>query len=810
MTVQSLIKSLWLAMCVMALIGCGGGGGSSDEPPTPQASVSRVEISSDRLLLSAANNNAAKLAVVVYDDSGSVVGGKSVQFSSSYPSDITVDMNGNVSALHTNAVAQVTASVDGVVSNSITFTAVDIAQGAVVLPGKAVAGVIDSVDPAEPLDIGKRFRVPMDPSFTRPALGSIVVSDSVPVFFGKVTSTDSSGMTLEVMAPDDVFPDLDINATLDLSLDDISLDGEVTDNFDVVKHDDGAIEFVSKHEFVAESEPAEKTGISRKKVAFKSYQKGKLECDRGVRAALGSFKINKPSIKFKLNELKADVVYTRGRRAVTLRGPFGFDGVFTPEFSVQQGLEVTCHLTVTRITIPAGLLTFILGPEVPVGIGAKIGAAVGEFKAQIRTELQVNGGIDVGFDCVIGSDCLIPHEVSVDLKPKVEPFIEKGLRFSGEAVFFPFMAVTLNPAGFLPNTPDLLVEETRFNLKSEFKFGKMLSQIQDQWRSSYKFAGEIEISTGESIERLVKLLKIKLIDLKVNFPIFEKVSPVPRISVSESTAKYNNIDVQVIFAEGYRGVPPLEVSALYLMSYENGQLSVASAKSFNPEGSSLTFTVDRPNAGADLYLFAEFGQFYPGDYKMLLGKVPVVGQDGMFSIKYRWYPNETSLVGAGLGVADKLQPYVLLVCRDALGEVVPCSQGFVVRFAGKLGQYIKGNGYNSYYDTPASWQSEPIGVEAPASGVHPAPFGEHILLGGEVAKGNLLEFPFPFSSYLQYDRQSALQEVSLYSSMSGSVTISTAASGILKTIPLDVSAATIGSCLNRQYCVLSLFPGIPQ
>lgn len=198
-----------VAMGLGTIVGSGGGGGPPSNPAT------RVELSSASMLFTGAGQT-QQVTVRAFDATGQVLSDPRATFSSSRPTEISVDAAGIVRAEVGVGSALVTAVVDGISARPILVAAVELAANARAVRDAEVVGQPVQDFTTAP-GLGRRHTLtlaglgPITP-------GSILVGVESKTFAGRVVSATPSAsdtaVTLELIPINEIFRNVSIAVTL--------------------------------------------------------------------------------------------------------------------------------------------------------------------------------------------------------------------------------------------------------------------------------------------------------------------------------------------------------------------------------------------------------------------------------------------------------------------------------------------------------------------------------------------------------------------------------------------------------------------
>ncbi|KAB2871425.1 MAG: hypothetical protein F9K36_13830 [Burkholderiaceae bacterium] len=496
---MSRFTRLFAFVLVALLAACGGGGGS--DPPAP---VARVQIEQTAALLTQVGAS-KQLSAVAYDAQDHVVDAP-IAWRSNTPGEIAVDAAGKITAQVASGSAQIVAEAGGVTSAPLLAVATALPAGAVALTDAQIVGEPTATDPNAAPSFANTYQVVLR-GVAAPEVGALLVNTDSKAVGGRVVAVQSAGsqsiVTLQLVSLREMFPNLNIRQTLDLSRAAVEFPAELAASYDIVR---------SADTYTFTPRPgASGTGSRARALAaagthalppFTSCETSFSTLPIALSAPpLFSVTIN-PSL---------DVLYTAAN------GLERFVVQAEPVFKVEGGLSVTaafegkidCKLELFVLRIPVGgPLSLLIGGLVPIGVGIEAGGKVTVSSMGIGSRVETKAKAQIGLACPGSSDCEFVRGLT-DSSLKFTPTV--NLPSIGDLRVEP----TLMAYGYLKaeiGNPFLrAIRFETFTAKAGGKlagsFAPKISQITDTgYKSDYKVSLEASAGVGADLEGALKLL----------------------------------------------------------------------------------------------------------------------------------------------------------------------------------------------------------------------------------------------------------------------------------------------------------------
>lgn len=403
-----------LVFITLLLTACGGGSdGKSDENV-----VSRVAIEQGSVLLTGINETKT-LSAKAFNAAGEEVDAE-ITWSSSNTDSITISSKADQQATITSQISagstQLIAQAQGVSSAPIVaLVAMTVANALIVTDEQIIVEPVP-VDANAPWSLGYQYTVTLQG--LNPQVGDILIgSEEIPLA-GRVVDVMPSGnnaiVTLEMVTIAELFTEIIIEENLPLRLEPEHISVEASEYYNVEKQDDGSLLFSLK--------PDLKTAATQAKGEFAiggpigttidtdNIYLGPFKCPIGDLTPTNGM-ISLPSLMPSMplqNGLNFVFKYDSNTDyfIMALQGDAKVEFKIAPTLNVQIESKLACKMPLVEIPVPTlPGLQFILGAEVPLGIGFEIGGKldITGVGAEIKTEVKAIANL--GIECPISAEC---------------------------------------------------------------------------------------------------------------------------------------------------------------------------------------------------------------------------------------------------------------------------------------------------------------------------------------------------------------------------------------------------------------------
>jgi len=510
-----------LASAVLLLSSCGGGSNTTDGG----TNVVSVQIDPGAVLLTGQGEVTA-LSATAFDASGATFAVSTVTWASNKPTDVEVDANGKLTSHVATGSALSTATVEGVSSDPLLVVVAQPVAGAVLIDDSQVIGDISLQNSSQPLTVGSLYDVTLT-NITPPAIGDILLGTGDAPVGGRVTAVQVNGnevtVTLENIPFDQLFTDLAINESFQLSLEDMVISDNVSDTYNLVRNTDGSISFEPKSpgvlaEGMSQADtapgPLAATGTSA------IFRRGPFECSTSLQAMPISL-ASTPLTRILPTSLTYTLDAGLSHFNASLRG--GVTIKNTTIWSVDAGFEgkITCGAEFARINLPVtGILSRVLGAWVPFGVGAEISGKVETSGYSVETVGSFSGDLTAEMACSTSQGCQSTLDYN-DSSSFETNWSSTGstsptnmMRFSPGLTGYGYakLVVGINPRirSFF-NTPHLInisteseIIEAKLGLSAGYSLTTVGGQIEDPlFAGEYKLTGDASIGMGSTVNNVL-------------------------------------------------------------------------------------------------------------------------------------------------------------------------------------------------------------------------------------------------------------------------------------------------------------------
>lgn len=537
---------------VLALSACGGGGGESAEisNPPPEVRAARVEIIDTGVLLTAAGQS-RQLRAQAFDASGAPID-RPLQWSSSDPADLAVDANGLLTAVSGNGSSQITVQADAVSSLPLLAVVTPVASGTQIVPDAQILRGPELTDPDAEPSFDNTYTVIL--AGDAPALDSLLVGDGSTPLAGKVVNTEVVGngvlVTMQLVSLPELFPELEINQSFDLSQVPVEIPAEVSNDYEITR--EGEL-FV----FTARDEDA---GGAKSLSAKSSRVSGTRAFESGCRSAITGvsnggnaplpIRVEVPPVfKFSINPT-VDLLITPGR------GLEKFIVKARPVFQGEIGIKLTAafegKITCKRelFVVPlffGGPLSLLISGLIPVGIGLEAGGKITVADVGISNKVEVTTTLEAGMNCSFG-DC----DFIADLGGPNDSFTVKNtptlnlpgledLRYEPRVDLFAFAETSIGNR-FLQKLRFTALE-ARFGATLQGSFAPQITQmLAPAYKSNYRLNLLASARAGQDISSVLNLLGLTNINLFVLELTFDLAnSPTGAVTASQGDFRRDDL-----------------------------------------------------------------------------------------------------------------------------------------------------------------------------------------------------------------------------------------------------------------------------
>jgi hypothetical protein len=521
----TLLLASALALAVL-LAACGAPRAPGDDDPPDTTLVTRVVVEPAGFLLAAPGTSQALTATAFAED-GTVLDVAIVWETTG--SGVAVDATGIATATAAVGSATIVARAEGVASAPALAVVASAVAGAVWVDDADVAG-LEAVDDAETYGLGWRYAAVLRSA--RPVVGDLVVGTGLLPLGGRVVGVADVAagrrVVLEVVDLDDLFDDLRIDVDVALDPADLVLEPEVLEAFEVERRADGTIRLLARPETAA--------SLVRT-LADDEFSLGPFQCKtKDVELPIFSL-ARPPEIELKPT-IALQLAYDRalgGLQKMGIGGSLQLTIKYEPSIGAAFEGTLACTRKVATWTLPiGGPLAFVIGAQVPVGVGFDLKGKLVVAQAALDAQFVGRASAEAGIDCT-GSEGCVPYgtaTMSTDTFAFRPVFPDVDAQFRADLSLFGFGyadlalgSALLDRFPFLEDTLKLELVRVRAGIEQSLSLATIAAQADDPayasgattlLKSDIKIGSELPI-----LERFEKLLKVSIEPLTITLPSVE-------------------------------------------------------------------------------------------------------------------------------------------------------------------------------------------------------------------------------------------------------------------------------------------------
>lgn len=703
-----------LALAVL-LAACGAPSAPGDDDPPGTALVTRVVVEPAGFLLATPGASQALTATAFAED-GTVLD-VAIAWETT-GSGVAVDATGIATATAAVGSATIVARAEGVASAPALAVVASAVVGSVLVDDADVAG-LEAVDDAETYGLGWRYAAVLRSA--RPVVGDLVVGTGLLPLGGRVVGIADVAagrrVVLEVVDLDDLFDDLRIDVDVAIDPADFVLEPEVLEAFEVERQADGTIRLLARPDTAA--------SLVRT-LADDKFSLGPFKCETKD-VELPIFSLARPP-EIELNPtLALQLAYDRalgGLQKMGIRGSLQLTIKYEPSIGAAFEGTLACTRKLATWTLPiGGPLAFVIGAQVPVGVGFDLKAKLVVAQAALDAQFVGSASAEAGIDCA-GSDGCVPYgttTMSTDtfaFRP-VFPDVDAQFRADLSLFGFGYADIALGSAlldrfPFLEDALKLELVRVRAGIEQTLSLATLTAQADNPTyasgattllKSDIKIGSEIPI-----LERFEKLLKVSIKPLTITLPTVELWgSPSGSFDIAPTLVRPGSdtepgqlatftVTIQESSRLGLTAVSVDTVELRWRRAVDGGGTTLAPGRGAcfrlpRASPSQTTFTCETDFTDEHLgeqafYAFADvrlFGVPLPVPIELGLdtrrvvsvGETPtcdgvpgalycvteIVGQAGHHRVEANWINDSGTVVGTGILPGDA-DPWVPFVWRD--------------------------------------------------------------------------------------------------------------------------------------------------
>lgn len=605
--------STWMALASLAwLVGCGSGGGSQS------AQVANVEIQQTGLILTEAGA-VRQLSAKATDAEGNAVD-VTTTWTSTNPSAIAVDGTGKVTAASSNGASQIVAEAGGITSAPLLVVVTQPALNAILLTDSQIVGDPVETTPGAVASFDNTYQVSLT-GVTAPAVGAILINTESKAVAGRVLQVDSTSVpirvTLGLVSLRELFPNLEINETIDLANAPIRINPEIAAAYDI-KRTGNTFEFTPKQSSViAAAVRAVVALFIPQAAAAGPFALGPFKCETSITGGEGAslpivlstpplFSVTaSPTLDLKLNLVGVERFVINAEPTVKVEGGINVAIAF-------EG-KIECKVELFAYVIPVGgPLALILGGVVPMGVGLEAGGKLTLATMGIGTKAELKSKVKAGIACPSGIPPCSFERSMEDLTAKVTPTLDVpslgDVRLEPSLSAVGYMEATIGNVFLKSLRFDFVKVKSGANLAGSFAL--LASQLDDPaYSSDYKISMEASAGVGGNLGDVLKLLGISslnAVELKISTDLAKSPAGLASGAVTADKASFVfgdtvNFTVKLDPAtiDFFPGFGPYNVSKVQLVRGRTLlTTSVVATANATPGQTEFSFAFTAPNSGS--------------------------------------------------------------------------------------------------------------------------------------------------------------------------------------------------------------------
>lgn len=540
---------------LLAVAGCGKGGDSSSGgaggPPVedtpggnlPSTKISRIEITPGAFLLTEPGKS-VHLSAQAYDADGKPIDA-AIAWKTSDEAAVTITPEGLAAAVGGVGSAQITAQAEGVSSGPVLALLAQPVGGAILVQDSQVVGIPEAVDPAAPYGLGWRYRATLS-GIGLPNPGDILVGTGEVPLGGRVVEAAQNGesvtVTLEVVPLRQMFANLRVKESLDLSRADFEVSDEIAARYDVRREPDGRITFTPRPAV----EPVQPKGAfpegrrSAPSAAVGTSALGPFSCDDSEVTDLLGLEVE-PVFALSAN-LNVEIGYdsaTGGFQKLLLTGEPTVQAAFKPQIKAALGGEISCKVTLTQIPLPGGPLALVFGAKVPIGVGFKIAGEVSAPLVSFEWEKKYTAAYTVGVQCTVTCGMVAEMENKNEEKPPKWSWPDTALdQLNMSLGVHAYAFATVDVGNPFLQFLQFEALKAKFGIKHDLELKPMTAQATDAaGASSFALSLEASAGAGEGVQVIKDLLEIEFLTLELTWDQALAHSPQGSLAITPAAVK---------------------------------------------------------------------------------------------------------------------------------------------------------------------------------------------------------------------------------------------------------------------------------
>ncbi len=438
-----------------------------------------------------------------------------VTWHSSDPDSITVDSDGTVRAAVAVGSAIVTASVGDRQSPPILVYIATPVDGAVLVTDDQVED--EPIDIAESTPSSQRYTLRLS-GIDLPSVGDIIIGTGELPVGGRVTDASGSGQTVEVtfevIPLDEMFTQIEIDESLDLTFAEIEIPQILFDEYEINRLPNGSFDFIPRPSSVQRlndgyffaSQPAQAQTL---------YLLGPFECETTFpRLPLS---LSQP-VSFNVDaNLSVDLLVRNQLERLVLNGKPRASVKVSPILNVEFSGKVECKLEAFEYTIPAGgPLALLFGGQVPVGVGLELEGKINLARAGFEATAEVGVDFRLGVECPNGNSCSMVNDFDPTADGTVKwIFPDPDTQFRIEPSVFAFLYAELELGSKVTKRFRFDALELKAGVSQDANLAPVSVQVADgNYASNFQLKLKGEAEAAQGLDDWLELLKLRTLKLK--------------------------------------------------------------------------------------------------------------------------------------------------------------------------------------------------------------------------------------------------------------------------------------------------------
>jgi len=511
------LRHRWFSslLVVTFLIGC--------TAPPPPLVPTRIEISPTGVLLTAGDLT-RQLTAVVFDQFDHTLDAP-VVWTSSAPATISVSTGGLVEAHVAVASSVITATAGGAKATVLALAAQPV-EGAVVVTDGNIVGEPRALGTAAEFGVGYQYEITIV-GIAAPPIGAVLLTNGGKPVAGKVVAVAADVVTLEMVPIDEVFAQLDIDASIDLANAPFITPQGLEAAFVSERLPDGSIRLRQR--------PGTTLTSPGSLAPQGTFGAGAFQCKTQLSAV--QVTLAQSSLTFEPN-LSYDIVWNDTQHKIVLNGSPKVTLEVTPVLNAAIDGTITCKLTFREIHVPVpGPLGLLIAAVVPLGAGFEIGGKLPLAQVGVKFESVVGAVVQLGFDC--NPDCVPVQSLSSLLSGNATPLLATALTgLKVELSAYAFLFANLEGGARFSSILRVEAIESAAGLRLDAKLASENTQAYDDaYASEYELLFEASIAAGSDFQRFLNLIRVTV--AKLELKVKQSIATSPRGTVAADRADFS-------------------------------------------------------------------------------------------------------------------------------------------------------------------------------------------------------------------------------------------------------------------------------